>query len=75
MRQAIKQQKNITQNILPKITKNQIKIIKDLYKFRFINTYQFQKLFNHKDNLTILARNGNRPNPNEERYKRMVFEE
>ena len=52
MRQAIKQQKNITQNILPKITKNQIKIIKDLYKFRFINTYQFQKLFNHKDNTT-----------------------
>ncbi len=34
---------------LPKITLNQQQIIKDIYKFRFINTYQFQKLFNHKD--------------------------
>ncbi len=37
------------QNKLAKITSNQEKIIKHIYKFRFIHTYQFQKLFNHKD--------------------------
>src|SRR6266498_943656 len=34
---------------LPKITPSQKQIIKDIYKFRFIHTYQFQKLFNHTD--------------------------
>lgn len=49
MRQAaIKQTTKPLENILPKITKSQIKIIKDIYKFRFISTYQFQKIFNHK---------------------------
>ncbi len=31
------------------ITTNQQQIIKDIYKFRFIHTFQFQKLFNHTD--------------------------
>jgi hypothetical protein len=39
----------LPQDSLPKITSNQQQIIKHIYKFRFINTYQFQKLFNHKD--------------------------
>jgi len=46
---AIKQTTEPLENILPKTTNSQIKIIKDIYKFRFINTYQFQKLFNHKN--------------------------
>jgi DNA-binding PadR family transcriptional regulator len=46
---AIKQTTEPLQNILPKKTKSQTKIIKDIYKFRFINTNQFQKIFNHKD--------------------------
>jgi hypothetical protein len=45
---AIKQTIKPLKNILPKTTNSQIKIIKDIYKFRFINTYQFQKIFNHK---------------------------
>ncbi len=45
---AIKQKPKPLQNILPKKTKSQIIIIKDIYKFRFINTNQFQKIFNHK---------------------------
>lgn len=45
----IKQKTEPLQNILPQKTKSQIIIIKDIYKFRFINTYQFQKFFNHKD--------------------------
>lgn len=50
MRQTTtKQTTKPLENILPKTTNSQIKIIKDIYKFRFINTYQFQKIFNHKD--------------------------
>lgn len=53
MRQLAVKQKTTSTNILPKITNNQIKIIKEIYKFRFINTNQFQKFFNHKDPTTI----------------------
>lgn len=48
-RRAQKSIPKSSQNNLPKITPNQKQIVKDLYKFRFINTHQFQKLFNHKD--------------------------
>ncbi len=34
---------------LPPITTKQKETLFQLYKFRFLNTYQFQKLFNHKD--------------------------
>ena len=44
-----KQSHTPPENTLPKITSNQQQIIKEIYKFRFINTYQFQKLFKHKD--------------------------
>lgn len=56
MRQTAKQKPAPTiptKNKLPKITSSQIKIIKEIYKFRFINTHQFQKLFNHKDPTTV----------------------
>lgn len=33
---------------LPKITDKELSILLYLYKFRFLNTNQFQKLFNHK---------------------------
>ncbi len=49
----MKQKTTSTKNELPKITLSQTKIIKDIYKFRFINTNQFQKLFNHKDPTTV----------------------
>lgn len=54
MKQRPKKQKHTNphitpQNKLPKLTPSQKLIIKDIYKFRFIHTYQFQKLFNHKD--------------------------
>ena len=54
MRQTeIKQTTKPLQNILPKNTKSQTEIIKDIYKFRFINTNQFQKFFNHKDSTMV----------------------
>ncbi len=53
MRQKASQQNTKPKNLLPQITNNQIKIIKDIYKFRFINTPQLQKFFNHKDSTTI----------------------
>jgi len=46
---AIKQTIKPLKNKLPKTTNSQTKIIKNIYKFRFINTYQFKKIFNHKD--------------------------
>lgn len=53
MRQGVKQKIQPINTPLPKITHNQERIIKLLYKFRFINTYQFQRLFNHKDPSTV----------------------
>jgi hypothetical protein len=35
--------------ILPKISKQQIRILYFLYKFRYLHTYHFQKLLLHKD--------------------------
>jgi len=53
MRQLKIKQKTTLQNNLPKTMPNQKQILKDIYKFRFINTNQFQKLFNHKDPTTV----------------------
>ncbi|MDO8658725.1 MAG: replication-relaxation family protein [Candidatus Levybacteria bacterium] len=49
MRHKTKKINKETKDKLPKITNGQKQIIKHIYKFRFINTNQFQKLFNHKD--------------------------
>lgn len=52
-KKKVKQKNRTIENKLPKITPSQIQIIKDIYKFRFITSNQFQKLFNHKDNKLI----------------------
>ncbi|HWY78821.1 MAG TPA: hypothetical protein VNW29_00525 [Candidatus Sulfotelmatobacter sp.] len=38
-----------TTTLLPAYTPKQEQLIIYLYQFRFLNTHQFQKLFNHKD--------------------------
>lgn len=49
MRRKTKTANKETKDKLPKTTNGQKQTIKHIYKFRFINTNQFQKLFNHSD--------------------------
>lgn len=49
MRPKTKTINNEINNKLPKTTPSQKQIIKHIYKFRFINTNQLQRLFNHTD--------------------------